>query len=197
MVMISSNLFNEAEAEASPEATEPEYEEVHPSSYKRKKVQGKKENDLSKFPVEHIEYRLSKEEQICEDCMKEMKVVTTETHRYLKFIPAQFVTVEEVVFVYSCSKCSKMKRASKEPSLLKGSIATPSLVAGIMNAKYVNGMPLYRQEQEFKRFDLFLTTRTMANWVIRCAEDYLYLLYDRMKAKLLSGHYIHCDETRW
>lgn len=31
------NLFNEAEQEADPKSAEPEMEEVHPSSYKRKK----------------------------------------------------------------------------------------------------------------------------------------------------------------
>jgi transposase len=190
------NLFNEAESTASMAEPEPEYEEVHPSSYKRKKAQGKKENDLSAFLVDRIEYTLSQEERICEECGKEMKVVTKEIHRYLKFVPAQFVTVEEVVFVYSCSRCNTMKRASKAPSLLKGSIATPSLVAAVMNAKYVNGIPLDRQEKEFRRFDLFLSTKTMANWMIRCSEDYLYPLYDRMKAKLLAGSYTHCDETR-
>lgn len=190
------NLFNEAEVNASPEEHEPEYEEIHPTSYKRKKAQGKKENDLSSFPVERIEYRLSGEELICEECGKELKVVTSETHRYLKYVPAQFVTVEEVVFVYSCPSCNTMKRASKSPSLLKGSIATPSLVAAVMNAKYTNGIPLDRQEKEFRRFDLFLSTKTMANWMIRCSEDYLFPLYDRMKAKLLSGMYTHCDETR-
>jgi len=190
------NLFNEAEANASPEESEPEYEQVHPSTYKRKKAKGKKENDLRVFPIEHIEYRLSKEELHCGDCTSEMKVVTTEAHRYLKYVPAHFVTVEEVVFVYSCPSCNTMKRAPKHSSLMKGSIATPSLVAAIMNAKYVNGIPLDRQEKEFRRFDLTLTTKTMANWMIRCSEDYLYLLYDRMKVKLLSGSYTHCDETR-
>ena len=48
------NLFNEAEANVSLEEPEPEYEEVHPSSYKRKKAQGKKENDLSAFAVERV-----------------------------------------------------------------------------------------------------------------------------------------------
>jgi len=32
-------------------------------------------------------------------------------------------------------------------------------VAGIMNAKYVNGMPLARQEREFKWYDLNLSTK--------------------------------------
>lgn len=191
-----TNLFNEAEENADPKAQEPQYEEVHPSSYRRKKQKGKKENDLSKFPIIRIEHKLSEEERICQECNKLLKVMTTETTRYLRFIPAHFETVEEVVYVYGCSGCGIVKRAEKEPSLLKGSIATPSLVAGIMNAKYVNSVPLNRQEQEFKRYDLNLSTRTMANWMIRCAEDYLYLIYERMKNVLLKGKYIHCDETR-
>lgn len=36
------NLFNEAEQEADPDAPEPEMEEIHPSSYKRKKRSGKR-----------------------------------------------------------------------------------------------------------------------------------------------------------
>jgi len=35
--------------------------------------------------------------------------------------------------------------------MCKVSIVTLSLVAAIMNVKYVNAIPLYRLEQEFKR----------------------------------------------
>ena len=101
-----------------------------------------------------------------------------------------------VVYVYGCSGCGIMRRAEKEPSLLKSSIATPSLVAGIMNAKYVNSVPLNRQEQEFKRYGLNLSTRTMSNWMIRCSEDYLYPIYESMITCMLQGKYTHCDETR-
>lgn len=73
--------------------------------------------------------------------------MTKETVKRLKFVPARFEVVEENTYVYSCPKCGAMKRPEKAPSLLKGSVATPSLVAGIMNAKYVNGMPLARQER--------------------------------------------------
>ena len=74
--------------------------------------------------------------------VKWKKVVTKETVKRLKFVPARFEVAEEVAYVYSCPKCGAMKRPEKAPSLLKGSVATPSLVAGIMNAKYVGGMPL-------------------------------------------------------
>ena len=79
---------------------------------------------------------------------KKYNVVTKETVKRLRFVPAKFEVEEEITYVYSCPKCGSMKRPEKEPSLIRGSIATPSLVAGIMNAKYVNGMPLARQERE-------------------------------------------------
>ena len=132
----------------------------------------------------------------CPDCHTKYKVVTKETVKRLKFIPARFEVVEEATFVYSCPKCGAMKRPEKAPSLLKGSVATPSLVAGIMNAKYVNGMPLARQEREFARYDLDLSTKTMANWIIQCAERYLQPLYNLMKEELLRSSCLHGDETR-
>lgn len=187
------NLFNEAEENADKTAPEPQYEEVH--AHKRQKPRNKKDTDLSEFEVESVEYKLEGAARYCE-CGHKYKVVTKEVHKYLEFIPAQFIRKEEIVWVYSCPECNKMVRTEHEPSLLRGSIATPSLVAAIMNAKYVNSIPLNRLSQEFKRYGLQLSTTTMSNWMIRCAEDYLYLIYDEMKKVMLKGHYTHCDETR-
>lgn len=189
------NLFNESEA-ASDGEPDPE-KEIEVTSHKRKKHAGKKEEDLSHFEVtERIEYKLTGQERYCSDCGKKYKVVTKETVKRLKFVPARFEVVEEIFYVYSCPECGAMKRLEKVPALIKGSIATPSLVAGIMNAKYVNGMPLARQEREFARYNLKLSTKTMANWMVSCADRYLRLLYDRMKEEFLKSRYIHCDETR-
>ena len=189
------NLFNEAEAALDEEETAEEKIEV--ASHKRKKHTGKKEEDLSGFEVtERIEYKLTGEDRYCPDCGEKYKVVTKETVKRLKFVPASFEVVEEISYVYSCPECGAMKRMEKVPGLIKGSIATPSLVAGIMNAKYVNGMPLAGQEREFARYGLKLSTKTMANWIISCADHYLKLVYDRMKEEFLKSRYIHCDETR-
>ena len=90
------SLFNEAEQEADPNAPEPELEEVHPSPYKRKKRSGKKEDDLSSFETtEVIEYKLSNSDCYCPNCNTKYKVVTKETTKRLKFIPARFEVVEE------------------------------------------------------------------------------------------------------
>ena len=57
-------------------------------------------------------------------------------------------------------------------------------------------MPLARQEREFARYGLNLSTKTMADWIILCAERYLQPVYDLMKEEFLRSRYIHCDETR-
>lgn len=98
------------------------------------------------------------------------KVVTKDTVKYLESIPAHFEVVEETTYVYRPPKCQAMKWQEKPPRLLP---PPSSLVANIMNAKYVNRMPLARQEREFAPYDLNLSTKTMANWIILCASPHL------------------------
>ena len=72
---------------------------------------------------------------------------------------------------------------------------SPSLEAAVMNAKYVNAVPLYRQEQEFERYGLHISRQNMANWTIQCADRYLAVLYGYLHEKLYSYHVLQADET--
>ena len=40
-----------------------------------------------------------------------------------------------------------------------------------------------------------LSRATMANWIIRCSQDYLSPVLEHMRRHLLSRDIIHCDET--
>ncbi len=51
-----------------------------------------------------------------------------------------------------------------------------------MNAKYVNAVPLYRQEQEFERYGC-TSQAEHGNWTIQCADRYLAVLYDYLHEK--------------
>lgn len=68
---------------------------------------------------------------------------------------------------------SKDNQGNRPVDLLRNSIVTPTLVAGILNVKYINALPLYRLEQEFARNDIHISRQVMANWTIQCAERYL------------------------
>lgn len=192
------DLFNEAEAEANPEAPEPELETI---AYKRKKKVGNRETKLESLPVERIEYRLSEEEQICSCCNGALHEMSTEVHREVAIIPAQAKVVEKVRYVYGCRRCEReaiqtpIVTAPAPASVLPGSIASASIIAYIMSQKYVDSLPLYRQEQQFARLGLDLSRQTMANWMIAAADRWLTSLYDYMHAELLKRDIVQADET--
>lgn len=156
--------FNEAEVTiAEKNVIEPEFEEVCPKPYKRKKAKGKRLPD--------------------------------EIYKRLQFHPATFEVEEHHVAVYVGKDNQTIVKAERPTDLLRNSIVTPSLEAGILNSKYINAVPLYRLEQEFARNDINISRQVMANWTIQCAERYFSLLYDRLHEELHRCHVSQADET--
>ncbi len=191
-------LFDEAENTADPKLPEPELEDIH---YSRRKRTGKTQDDLSSLPVETVEYTLPESERICPDCGGVLYVTGHNVRKELTVIPAQVKVVELRQEVYGCHYCENhsdhvpvIKAPMPEP-VIKGSLASPSLVAHIINQKYVMHLPLYRQEKAFGREGLTLSRQTMANWIINVALFWLVTLYDMMKPQLLAHEVIHADET--
>ena len=86
-------------------------------------------------------------------------------------------------------------KAPRGTDLFRNSIATPSLVASIINGKYNNSLPLERQVRAYRDNGINLATNTMANWVIKSADNYLPLFYDRLHELIYDNHIIHADET--
>jgi transposase len=74
-------------------------------------------------------------------------------------------------------------------------MASSSLIAYIVTAKYVDALPLYRQEKIFKRIDANLTRQTMARWLIKVS-DKLMPLYNLLQDRCLEKNYMQMDETR-
>ncbi len=191
-------LFDEAENTADPKLPEPELEDIH---YTRRKRTGKLEDDISSLPVEVIEYALPESEQVCSDCGNVLYVKGHTVHRQIEIIPAQVKVVEQRQEIYGCRYCENhsdhvpvIKAPMPEP-IIKGSLASPSLVAHIINQKYVMHLPLYRQEKAFLREGINLSRQTMANWIITVALFWLMTLYDMMKEELLTRDVLHADET--
>lgn len=81
------------------------------------------------------------------------------------------------------------------PPLLAHSYASASVVTDVLMKKYVDAMPLYRQEQMWKRMGVELKRGAMANWVIQVADLYLRPFWKRIRSELLTQSTIHADET--
>jgi len=191
-------LFNETETEANPHLPEPTVETI---TYRRRKKRGHREMMLENLPVKTIEYRLSDEEQVCSCCGGNLHEMSTEIRQELEYIPAEVNVIKHVRYVYSCRHCENeelktpIKTAPMPQPVISGSLASPSIVAQVMTQKYVEGLPLYRQEKQFNRMGLSLSRQTMANWMIQGANLWLHPLYNRMHQLLLMLDIVHADET--
>ncbi|OGO76542.1 MAG: hypothetical protein A2Y23_06400 [Clostridiales bacterium GWB2_37_7] len=192
------SIFNEAELEASSNAEEPAVKRV--DGYYRKNSKTKREELLKDLPVEEIVCDVPEDERFCPKCKVNLVPVGKEVVREeLEYIPAQLKIIRYVRLAYGCSKCkqkgtSYIVKALTPTSLMNHSLASPTTVANVMYQKYVNGMPLYRQEKEWEQMGLALSRATMANWIIRCSQDWLSPVVDLLRKELLKREVIHCDE---
>jgi transposase len=189
-------LFNEVEHEQNINREEPTLEEI---TYKRRKKKATQEELFKNLEVETKEYKL--DDCTCPTCSSSLHEMSKRVTKEVKIIPAKAVVVEHVGYVYSCRHCettgteATIVNAPMPSRLLKGSVASSSSVAHIMNQKYNRHQPLYRLEQEFKSMDIKLSRQTMSNWVIKTADVWLKPIYEYMHQELLKEDIIHADET--
>jgi len=191
------SMFNEAEIESVKKNEEPDIEQI---TYDRKKGRSKTRKTYDELPIEEIHYDLSEEEKTCSKCGNLMHVMKTEVRKELKVIPAQVVVVHHKRQSYACRTCefegdSNIVTAPMPKPVLPGSMVSPSLLAFIMNKKYSEAMPLYRQEKGFENLGIDISRQNMASWVIKGTNAYLSPLFERMHDFLLREDLIHADET--
>ena len=195
------SLFNEAEEAQDHKTEEPTPDTVLIDAYERKKKRSQAEM-LNHLPEEEVLLELPEEQLSCGKCGGKMKPIGKKFLRHeMQIIPKQVKLLAYYAVTYACDNCEKATGfahiASVKPPvpLMKHSLASPSTVAYIMTQKYVDGLPLARQEKIWAREGISLSRATMANWVIQCSQTWLKPLYKHMKQELLSHSVIHADET--
>jgi transposase len=191
-------LFNEAEACASDILPDPETETI--TYNRRKKVPGKREAQLADLPLEEIFYELPEEAQVCPQCSGPLHEMGHDVRQEIEITPAKVVLVKHHAAKYACRNCNRNEietpilTAPMPKSAFPNSLASPCAVAYIMSQKFVEGLPLYRQEASLQRLGIEISRQTMANWMIAGA-DWLEQIIRRMKEKLLDRDILHADET--
>mgnify|MGYP004465229745 CR=1 FL=1 len=130
---------------------------------------------MSGLPIERIDHYMTEEELTAEFGKNGWKQLPDAISRRYRFVPAKVEVEEHHIGVYSDKKDGHMVKAKHPRGLLHGSTVSPTLAATIMNGKYVNAIPLYRLEQEFRRYGLAITGKTssgksdLANALCICA----------------------------
>jgi transposase len=191
-------LFNEAEtvvelaevlgAEVELQAT-PQREDQQRSGTKpgRKAIAG----HLPRIPVIH---ELPASERAC-GCGDTLIEIGAETSEQLDYVRPRIQVLQHVRKKYACPGCEQCVKTAPLPAqILPRSNAGPGLLAHIVTSKYVDALPLYRQETIFERHGVHLPRATQAAWIIALAER-VQPLINLMDERLRDSGYIRMDET--
>lgn len=192
------SLFNEAEIENVSNSEEPLIIRKG-SVYKKHK--STREELLKDIPVEEVPCIIHPDDMFCDQCGTTLKEIGyTKVRDELEYIPAKVKIIRYMQQACECPVCKHkgnpfIKKAFTPTSVLNHSLASPSSIARVMYQKYVNSIPLYRQEKDWEQVGIGLSRATMANWIIRSSEDYLIPVVNHLQKELLKRDIIHCDET--
>lgn len=185
-------LFNEVEAIARHNPASEESVAI-PAHTRRKKGRRAISKDLPRIDVIHD---LTEDQKICAQDGQPLTKIGEVVSEQLDYVPAKLRVLRHVRYKYVCKACrSAPVTAERATSLIPKSLASPSLLAHITTAKYVDGLPLYRQERQFQRLGLELNRATMANWMIRIGESAAPVV-ERLHTLANRSALIHMDETR-
>jgi len=186
-------LFNEVEALV--DGQEKDEKGIEVKGHTRK-PRGKRSSLPEHLPRDIEVIDIPEEEKNCPKHGNSLKVIGEEVSEKLEYRPAELRVKRIVRLKYGCSGCDEcIKEASAPPSIIPKGIATPSLLSQIVTSKFMDGLPLYRQERIFDRLKVDLHRNTMARWIVQVAEACIPI-WNLLEEKLLERPYVSCDETK-
>lgn len=112
----------------------------------------------------------------------------------LHYRPGVFEVERHIRGKWVCRRCETLIQAPVPAHVIDKGIPTVGLLAQVLIAKYLDHVPLYRQEGIFARAGLALPRSTLAQWVGACGVA-LQPLVDTLKSLLLTRAVLHADET--
>ncbi|WP_424141321.1 IS66 family transposase [Sporosalibacterium faouarense] len=195
---VAMGLFNEAEANEDPTVLEPvPFEEP----IKRTRAGYKRKKAFKDLPQQDQVFKLEESQRNCPSCGAGLSEAGKKFLRSeIKYIPAEISIVNIYQETYECRSCKKEGRPSifnpytPEP-VLQHSYATASSVAWSMYQKFVQAVPLYRQEKDWKQMGFPISRSTLSNWILKTSEEWLEPVVKRLHEELLKEKYLHSDET--
>lgn len=188
-------VFNELEVtieEAGEAFPEEDEERIEVPAHTRARKKGVRKEDLSGLERKVITHDVTDEEKAA--LGEGIREMPDEVYDKVVYVPQSFYIEEHHVKVYAGIDDQFIK-GERPKDAFPGSIATPSIVSGIFNSKYVNGMPIARTEKDFDRLGITIRRQTMCRWLDRTCGNFIIPLYNLYKDILTSLHVAQADES--
>ena len=194
-------LFNEAEVlaaiEAADEAHRQRTTKIEAHERKRSADSGRKAIP-EHFPRIEVEHDLAPEQKMCTKCAvpHPLTRIGQEIRECYRFEPPKINVERHIRPTYVCEERNEAPiTAPAPPVILPKSMASPSLLAHVINSKFNLGLPIYRVSQDLSRYQMNLGPGTLGTWVNTVGGEKVVPLINLLGEELLATVFMHIDET--
>ena len=143
--------------------------------------------------LERIEHRYEIEPAVCPQGHA-LQRIGEEVSEQLDCVPAQFFVHRHIRGKYKCACCQTLSTAALPAQIIDKGIPAPGLLAQVIIAKHDDHLPLYRQQEIYRRSGANLARSSMAGWIGQCAAQ-LKPLVDALRQHIQAQSVMHGDET--
>ena len=192
------DLFNEAETFASKPDGDAQAAEVEVPAHTRER--GKRKPIDAALPRQRIEHDIPDAEKTCA-CGCQLTRIGEVTSEQFDLVPARAQVLQHVRFKYACRSCEGTSHDGKAvitaplpAQPIPKSNASPGLLAHVTTSKFVDGLPLYRQEGILARYKISVSRTALACWMIKLG-DLVTPLINLMNETQLGYDVLQMDET--
>jgi len=141
-----------------------------------------------------VEVRHEPESCTCGACGSALVQIGEHVSEKLDCKPLELFVRRDVHPQYACRACETVVAVPVAPAIIDRGIAAPGLLAQVLIGKYVDHLPLYRQEAIFARSGVEIGRNSLAEWIGSCGVA-LQPLVAMMRSQLLTKSVLHADET--
>lgn len=192
-------LFNEAEVLAAIEAAEQAQRQrsTKVEAHERQHTGGRKAIPKH-FPRVEVAHDLPEAQKICTKCPvpHPLKRIGEETRECYRFEPPKISVEVHIRPTYVCDQRHEdVITAPNPPTLLPKTMASPSLLAHLVTAKFDDGTPLFRVSRQLERSGMELSPGTAGTWVNKIGGDKVLPLIELMKEEIFIPSFMHMDES--
>jgi len=191
-------FFNEAEAQGGHAQAALEESQDAPTievpAHKRAR-RGRKPLDPA-LPRQIVRHELPQGERICPHDGSVLREIGVDSSEQLEIIPQQVRVIRHERVKYACPCCDGAIRLAPRPAqIIPKGLFTESALAWIATAKYLDGLPLYRQAALLGRFGgTDISRNTLAASIVKVGQA-VQPVINLLRDELLDSPVIFGDET--
>ena len=187
-------LFNEAEVDVPEDVVaDTDTTSVTIAAHTRQQKRGRQPlpDHLPRLEVIHD---LPEAERYCDHDGNSLRRIGEVISEQLDIVPATIRVIRHIRRQYACDCGQCIKTATLPAQPIPKSLAAPGLLAHVVVCKYVDALPLYRQERILQRIGVDIPRATLANWMME-AGTLIQPLINLLRDRLLAYDIIQMDET--